>query len=202
MEGSVEEVQFDLLYLEEAAREINLFLNHSKSKISCVDEHTKQEMLSSSPNLHPTDPSQATLLGSPIGGLEAINNVWELKISQLRSMGDTLGTLQAHDALCLLHDALAMPKVLYILRTAPSFVFPLLATFDAVQKTLLESICNIQLSEQGWLQASLPINSGDLGIRGTTCFAGTLCLFGLCCRQCFSLKLSFLFILIICGPPN
>jgi hypothetical protein len=171
MEGSVEEVQFDLLYLEEAAREINLFLNHNKSEIICVEERTKEKMLSFFPNLHPTDPSKATLLGSPIGGSEAIDIVWESKISQLRSMGDTLGSLQAHDALCLLRNALALPKVLYILRTAPSYISPLLATFDSIQRKLLESICNINLSDQGWLQASLPINSGGLGIRGTVLLA-------------------------------
>ena len=154
--GSVKEVKSDLLYLEEAAREINLFLNHNKSEIICVEEHTKEKMLSFFPNLHPTDPSKATLLGSPIGGSEAIDIVWESKISQLRSMGDMLGSLQAHDALCLLRNALALPKVLYILRTAPSYISPLLATFDSIQRKLLESICNINLSDQGWLQASLP----------------------------------------------
>ena len=169
--GSVEEVKSNFLYLERTARELNLFLNHSKSEIICVDETTKQEMLSMSPNLHPTDPSLATLLGSPIGGLEALNEAWESKISHLRNLGDMLKLLQAHDAICLLRNALSMPKVLYVLRTAPSFLSPLLASFDSVQKSLLESICNIQLSEHGWLQASLPINSGGLGIRGAVLLA-------------------------------
>ena len=167
----MEEEKSDFLYLERTARELNLFLNHSKSEIICVDETTKQEMLSMSPNLHPTDPSLATLLGSPIGGLEALNEAWESKISHLRNLGDMLKLLQAHDAICLLRNALSMPKVLYVLRTAPSFLSPLLASFDSVQKSLLESICNIQLSEHGWLQASLPINSGGLGIRGAVLLA-------------------------------
>ena len=106
--------------------------------------------------------------------------------SHLRNLGDMLKLLQAHDAICLLRNALSMPKVLYVLRTAPSFLSPLLSSFDSVQKSLLQSICNIQLSEHGWLQASLPINSGGLGIRGAVLLACTLCLSGFCCGQCLS----------------
>ena len=73
--GSVEEVKSNLLYLEEAAKEINLFVNHNKSEIICAEEGTKEKMLSFFPNLHPTDPSKVTLLGSPIGGSEAIDIV-------------------------------------------------------------------------------------------------------------------------------
>ncbi len=49
--GSVSDVKADIANLEAAAREINLFLNHDKSKIICVDELFKSSMLSSSPSL-------------------------------------------------------------------------------------------------------------------------------------------------------
>ena len=41
----------------------------------------------------------------------------------------------------------------------------MLAVFDNLQRSLLESICNINLSDSAWTQASLPTNSGGLGIR-------------------------------------
>ena len=67
--------------------------------------------------------------------------------------------------------AMFWPKVLYILRTAPSYISPLLVTFNSIQRKLMESICNIHLSDQGWLQASLPIISGGLGIRSAVLLA-------------------------------
>ena len=36
---------------------------------------------------------------------------------------------------------------------------------DLLQKGILESICNVQLSDLAWSQASLPVNMGGLGIR-------------------------------------
>ena len=169
--GPVEDVKHDLLHLERAAGEINLFLNHSKSEIICVDESTKLEMLSFSSSFHTTDPSKATLLGSPIGAKESLNMVWESKLDQLKTLGSRLEQLQAHDALCLLRNALSVPNVLYILHMAPSFQSSVLSAFDGLLRSLLESICNIRLTEESWIQASLPINQGGLGIRSVTMLA-------------------------------
>ena len=128
-------------------------------------------MLSFSSSFHTTDPSKATLLGSPIGAKESLNMVWESKLDQLKTLGSRLEQLQAHDALCLLRNALSVPKVLYILRTAPSFQSSVLSAFDGLLRSLLESICNIRLTEESWIQASLPINQGGLGIRSVTMLA-------------------------------
>ena len=92
-------------------------------------------------------------------------------MEQLETLGSRLKQLQAHDVLCLLQNALAIPKVLYILRTAPSSRSPVLASFDCVLRSLLESICNIHLSDQSLTQALLPINLGGLGIRSATMLA-------------------------------
>ena len=121
-------------------------------------------MLSSSPSFRTVDPAKATLLGAPIGGDRSLNIVWESKVEQLQTLGNRLTQLQAHDALCFLQNALAIPKVLYILRMAPSFRSTVLSSFYRVLRTLLETIC----SNQSWTQASLPIHLGDLGIRSVT----------------------------------
>ncbi len=128
-------------------------------------------MLSSSPSLHTVDPAKATLLGAPIGGDRSLNIVWESKVEQLQPLGNRLTQLHALDALCLLQNALAIPKVLYILCTAPSFRSTVLSSFDCVLRTLLETICNTHLSNQSWIQASLPIHLGGLGIRSVTTMA-------------------------------
>ena len=75
-------------------------------------------MQSSLPSLSTVSPAEAILLGSPIGIAPAINSVILSKIQALQSLGERLKLLHAHDALCLLQHVLAIPKVLYILRTA------------------------------------------------------------------------------------
>ena len=93
--GSVSDVKADIANLEAAAREINLFLNHDKSEIICVDELSKSSMLSSSPSLRMVDPAEATLLGAPIGGDRSLNIVCESKVEQLQTLGNRLMQLQA-----------------------------------------------------------------------------------------------------------
>ena len=43
--------------------------------------------------------------------------------------------------------------------------------FDSTQHSILESICNVKLEDRSWLQASLPVNSGGLGIRSVVMLA-------------------------------
>ena len=137
--GPIEDVQADLHLLEDHARDFNLFLNHDKSENICNDEPTRSSMVSLSPSLSVVEPSRATLRRAPIGGLESLNQVWGTKIGQLEILGNRLEQLQSHDAICLLQHALAIPKVLYVLQTAPIFKSSTLAQFDDVLRSLLPS---------------------------------------------------------------
>ena len=112
----------------------------------------------------------ATLLGSPIGSVEGIEDTIRAKTTTLAVMGDRLQLLHSHDAFCLLRNAFAMPKLLYILRTAPCFLSPQLQKFDDLQRSLLADITNICLdaNDLAWAQAVLPVWSGGLGIRSAT----------------------------------
>ena len=124
--GPVDDVKSDV-----AASEMNLFPNHDKSEIICVDKPSKLNMLSFSSSLRMVGPTKATL-GSPIGGDESLNIVRESKVEQLQTLDSCLKQLLVHNALCLLWNALAIPKVLCILRMAPSFRSPILTSFDCV----------------------------------------------------------------------
>ena len=128
-------------------------------------------ILTSFPTLHPSDPRHAIFLGSPVGGIEAIEDTIEAKVADLQRLSERLPLLEAHDSLCLLRSAFAIPKLLYILRTAPCFLSPSLDRFDGLQRSLIESICDIQLSDASWIQASLPIHSRGLGIRSADMLA-------------------------------
>ena len=93
------------------------------------------------------------------------------KISDLEVLGERLEILQAHDALCLLRNTFSLLKLLYILRTAPCFQSSLLTSFDDLQKGLLESICNVTLTNSNWTQASLLITFGNIGMRSAALLA-------------------------------
>ena len=60
-----------------------------------------------------------SLLGSPIGNLASINRILQAKFDALKVMGERLSLLHSQDALLLLRNMFSLPKVLYVLRTAP-----------------------------------------------------------------------------------
>ena len=81
-------------------------------------------------------------------------------------MGKRLSGLRSQDALCLLRHSFAIPKVLFILRSAPCFLSNKLEAFDGLLRSLLSSILNINLDHDGfWLQATLPVHAGGFGVR-------------------------------------
>ena len=109
----------------------------------------------------------ATLLGSPLGDVPGISSVLTEKTNLLKIMGERLPLLSTHDAYLLLRHSIALPKLLYCLRTAPCFLSPQLQQYDAVLKTIMCNTFNIHLSNDhsAWTQAVLPVRHGGLGIR-------------------------------------
>ena len=85
----------------------------------------------------------------------------------LRTMGDRLQHLHVRDAFLLLRHSIAMPRLLYILRSSPCFLTPALPKYDSILRSVTSSVININLQDDdsAWLQASLPVNLGGLGIR-------------------------------------
>src|SRR6218665_2545902 len=79
--------------------------------------------------------------------------------------------LHSHDALILLRNGLSVPKLLYTMRTALCVDCPSLARFDSLLRSGLSSILNVELSDEKWLQASLPVKDGGLGIRSAATLA-------------------------------
>ena len=163
--GNLNDILADIHSLEQAAGDLGLVLNHSKSEVICSDQQVRNCLLDLSPDFRLVDPEVVCLLGSPIGGPPAVDGVLSAKQRSLERMGERLKLLHSHDALCLLRNAFSLPKLLYILRTAPCFASSILVDLDRLQRVLLESICNVSLSDEAWFQASLPVKRGGLGIR-------------------------------------
>ena len=163
--GSLDEVTADLKKIELSCEELGLVLNHGKSEVICSDDDTKCAILEVSPQLQYINPSDACLLGAPIGGPQSIISVLTAK-KTLERLGERLKLLHSHDALRLLRNALSLPKILYVLHASLCFLASsLLSDLDDIQRSLLEAICNVSLKDVAWCQASPPISAGGLGIR-------------------------------------
>ena len=55
--------------------------------------------------------------------------------------------------------------MLHLLRCSPSVSHPALLDFDRLLRLAVERITNSSLTDTQWLQASLPIKDGGLGVR-------------------------------------
>ena len=164
--GSLPDVLEDLQLVESSASELGLQLNRSKSELICDDVTTREAMLSEVPGLQVLGRDRADILGSPIGSMEGISEAIQTKTDQLRLMGDRLHLLHSHDALLLLRHSFSIPKILYILRTAPCFLSASLEAYDNLLRAILSNISNVCLEEDSvWAQASLPVGAGGLGVR-------------------------------------
>ena len=112
-----------------------------------------------------------TILGAPFLKGPAVNKVLLEKVEDLERVIQRLTLLQSHDALCLLRNALALPKLQYVLRTATCAGNNLLERFDNTLRQGLSSILNIQLSDDQWTQASSPVQMGGLVVRSAVMLA-------------------------------
>ena len=83
----------------------------------------------------------------------------------LKHFQERLRILPHHQALFLLKTCFGFPKFTHALRSTPCWHSPSLAQMDATLKDILEEILNVNLDSSKWLQATLPVNRGGLGVR-------------------------------------
>ena len=127
-------------------------------------------------------------LGSPIWGspefLSAFVGSVVDRVSALQERLRDLGDPQVE--LHLLRSCLGVCKLNHLLRTIPpGCVDSELLRFDDNLRHSLSSICNASISDQSWLQATLPCSLGGLGLRGAH-RASSAAFLG-CCISSFAL---------------
>ena len=86
------------------------------------------------------------------------------RLANIKLAASRLKPLASHDALTLLRFSLRAPRLMHSLRASPSFGNPLLLDFDSTLRDCLCSVVKADLSDQQWIQASLPVRLGGLGI--------------------------------------
>lgn len=158
-----------LSFIKQNAKSIGLELNTSKCEIYFCGDNVDAGIVSQfellAPGIRVVADDELEILGSPL--LEAaIESFTRTKFQKINELIGRLASLQTHYAFFILKNCFAIPKLVYLLRCSPLWKFAdLLREMDLQLKSALENIINVQLSNTQWLQASLPVNFGGLGIR-------------------------------------
>ena len=151
-------------------KELGLSLNVSKcefiSETGCSSEEIFKDFI------HLQAPN-STLLGAPLTTGAAMDAALESRCADLSRATERLKLLSAHDSLILLRSSLSAPKLIHILRCSPCTDHSALATFDKLLHSGINAITNSNLSETQWIQASLPVKDGGLGIRRAASLASS-----------------------------
>ena len=168
--GDPHQVLQDLQTISAASDSLGLEINPGKCELYFTnpDMESYHQVLSSfqseAPGIKVLNNESLTLLGAPIMA-EAVEGVLKQKLEDLKLMVERLTLIDPHDALFLLRQCFAIPKLMYFIRSAPCFGHNTLEEYDHQLKIGLEEILNIRLEENAWVQATLPVRKGGLGIR-------------------------------------
>ena len=146
---------------------VGLDLNPQKSEVISINPDLIATVQSALSVIRVVNQADATLLGSPIGDIGSIRVAIDAKTTMLKCLRERLHYLTCHDAYLLLRHSLAIPKLLYLLRTSPCFLSSSLKIYDDELRATVCSSFNIQLAESdpSWTQSTLPVRHGGLGIR-------------------------------------
>jgi hypothetical protein len=160
----------DLIQLEQDAAKLGLLLNRKKCEAVGGSEKSTTLLMSRGVQLLQTRLEEASQLGSPLHQ-DGIKAAIDLKCHELQILCKRLTLLPKHDCLFLLRHAFSIPKLMYILRTAPCFLNDVLTTYDNTLRDTLSTTMNIDINDIQWTQATLPIWAGGLGIRSAVMLA-------------------------------
>ena len=165
--GALSDVLHDIEVIKKEAGIVGLDLNPQKSEVISINPDLVATVQSALSGIRVVNPADATLLGSPIGDIGSITVAVDAKTTMLKCLRERLHYLSSHDAYLLLRHSLAIPKLLYLLRTSPCFLSSSLKIYDDELRATVCSSFNIQLAESdpSWIQSTLPVCHGGLGIR-------------------------------------
>lgn len=88
------------------------------------------------------------------------------KIDSLEILFDRSSHLNHHLAYTFIKFCLFVPEINFLSRTGTFWKFTeVVNKLDGQLKLILEKILNVIIKDKTWIQVSLPINQGGLGIR-------------------------------------
>lgn len=130
-----------------------------------VENNMFSELSKLLPGIRRLDKENFELLGAPIFK-EGIPRMFSSKLEIVKHMCNRLRILDVHPSLCILRHCIAAPKFQHLLRTSPTFQYPiLLQKADELFRLTLEAVTNTKINDKSWTQASLPVSFSGLGLR-------------------------------------
>ena len=170
MGGPVAQVAEEISKFEISTKELGLQLNYGKCEIVGLSSATTRMWRDTSFQFAAINSSQATLLGAPIGR-GGIDVAITSQCTTLQLAARRLSFLSSHEAIYLLKHSIAIPRLQYLLRTAPCFLSPELHAYDQILSNTIMAITNTSLDSIALSQASLPVRWGGIGIRSACALA-------------------------------
>lgn len=160
--GSLSTVSDDVDRIATEGARLGLYLNVGKCELVCsqrssLPRNLCQFLAVDSPNL--------TLLGAPLFKGQSLDYALDSCCQTLSTALVRFNNIGAHDALTLLRASFSAPKVMHLLRCAPCVDHLCLTNFDNLLRNGISQITNSDLTDLQWLQASLPVREGGLGVR-------------------------------------
>lgn len=168
--GEIHSVLNDFKTLIQEFKKIGLDLNYSKCELFFPNSQTQTQEIENefnilAPGIKIVTKDFLRLLGSPVFD-ESIPNFIQEKIQNFHTVSDRIFQINSHMAFYIIRHCLFVPKFIYFLRCSPIWKFHnILNNIDNVLKNFLSKLLNINLDENMFIQASLPIRFGGLGIR-------------------------------------
>ena len=156
---------YDLDTVRRVGPTIGLVLNEAKCEIITNDDNVVASFRAAMPNIRHIPSDDAIMLGAPVGSESSVDMVLNDKLAAFRLLASRLTSLQAQDALFLLKNCFSTPKLLYMLRCAACYKSAVLSEYDGVIRDTLKIVLNVDLTDDIWRQATLPVSKGGLGVR-------------------------------------
>ena len=204
MGGEAGRVAEDFTRLESGAAKLGLTLNRSKCEVAGLTNATRSTLAARGVTLKEVPLEDLVLLGSPLLPGKGVDTVLASKREDLETLASRLPLMPAHDSLFLLRNVVTTPRLVYTLRTAPCTGSKELGLYDEVLRSTLSTTLNVDLSDEGWQQASLPVRWGGLGVRSAVMLAPSAYLASAASTATLVLKLlpSFLHHISDRSTPN
>lgn len=168
--GKAEEVAEDVQRLESECEKLGLFLNRTKCEIISTSADIQRDF-EPLRQFRWINPSDATLLGAPLSTETALTNTLNTRTVELKRTIEKLSSIATHDAIILLRYSLSATRLLYTLRSCPCEGHEGLQEYDMALRVGLAEVLNLDFTDESWLQATLPIKRGGLGIRSVASLA-------------------------------
>ena len=166
--GPASTVGIDVVSFSTACSGIGLDLNVTKCELISKNQGQLPDSLRAFIQL---TPDNASCLGTPLLVGAVMNSLLNNMKAKLSRAFGRLSLISAHDALIILRSCLGAANMIYMLRSSPCSDHPCLPEIDTLLRRAASDIFNVVFSDDQWLQASLPISWGGLGIRSVSLLA-------------------------------